>query len=87
MDGREKGRAVFGVAGGDAAPTFEVKKRIFDPVALSVERFVEIALNGSVFLRGDHGDHPLRGGLFEDRVGVVAPIRDQMVGVEPVDQG
>ena len=37
MDGGKEGSGVFGVAGGDAAPTLDVEEGVFDPVAQLVE--------------------------------------------------
>ena len=86
MDGSEEGGRVFCVAGGNASPAFEVEEGIFDQVAQFVEIPVVIALDFAVFPgRYDHL-HVLFGGLFEDRVGVIPAIGQQMFGRDPLDQ-
>ena len=86
MDGGEEGGGVFGVAGGDAAPAFEVKKGVFDPVAQLVEVFVIGSLHGAVFLGGDNRVHALTFSLFQDGVGVIPLVGQQMFGAQALNQ-
>lgn len=86
LDGSEKRFGVFGVSGSDAAPAFEVKESVFDKVTASVKILVVWPLSGAVFLRRDHRNHALGGGLCEDHSGIVALVGDQVIGVDPLDQ-
>ena len=86
MDGGKEGGRILRVAGGDAAPALEVQKRVFDQMAQLVEVFVVSPPNGAVLLGRDHGLHALLFGLFEDGVAVIAPVRDQIIRIEPFDQ-
>ena len=86
MDGGEEGRAVFCVTGSDTAPCFEHEKRIFNQVAQLVEVFVVWSVLFPVFLRRDNRGDALSSRLPEDGIGIVAFIRNQMVGIDPCDQ-
>ena len=86
MDGGEERFAVFGVSCGDTAPSLQVQESVFDPMAELVKFRVVRPLYGAVFLRRYDGVHALRCGLLKDGVGIVAFVRDQMVGVDPFDQ-
>ena len=87
LDGSEKGSGVFGVAGGNAPPAFEVEEGIFDQMAQLVERPVVVPLNFAMLPGRYYRLHALFGSLFEDRVGVIAAISEQMVGGDSLDQG
>lgn len=86
MDCGKEGTAVFGVSGGDSAPAFEMQERIFDQVAQLVEFFVVRSLIDAVFFRRNDGVHAPGGGLLEDRVGIIALVRDEVIGVHALDQ-
>jgi hypothetical protein len=86
VDGGKEGRAVFGVSCCNAAPSFEVQERVFDQVAQFVKVFVIWPLIDAIFLRGNHGVHALRGGLFNDRVGIIALVRDKLICINALDQ-
>ena len=87
MDGGEEGCGVFGVSGCDTPPLLERKKGIFDQMAQLIEVLVIRSLNCSVFLGWNDRVHPLCGCLLENRVGVIPSIGDQMIGINPFDQG
>lgn len=86
VDGGEERFGVFCIARGDAAPSFEHQECIFDQVAQFVEVFVIGPPVFPVFLRRDDGAHTLNCGLLKDGVGIISVIRDQMIGVDPLDQ-
>ena len=86
MDGGEEGGGVFGVAGRDAAPAFEVQKSIFDQMPQLVQILVIRPLGCAVFLRRDNGVHLLRLRLLEDRIGVIALVGQKMLRRQPLDQ-
>ncbi len=86
MDGGEEGGGVFGVAGRDAAPAFEVRKSIFDQMPQLVQILVIRPLGCAVFLRRDNGVHLLRLRLLEDRIGVIALVGQKMLRRQPLDQ-
>ena len=87
MDSGEEGCGVFGVSGCDTPPLFECEKGIFDQVAQLIEVLVIRSLNCSVFLGRNDRVHALCGRLLENRVGVIPSIGDQMIGIDPFDQG
>jgi hypothetical protein len=86
VDGGKEGRAVFGVSCCNAAPSFEVQERVFDQVAQLVKVFVIGSLVDAVFLRRNDGVHALGGGLFNDCVGIIALVRDEVIGLYAFDQ-
>ena len=86
MDGGEEGLGIFSVAGSDAAPSLEMQEGVFNQMTQFIELFVVRPLLFSVFLRRDHGVHPLLCGLLQDGICIVAFIRDQMIGIHPLDQ-
>ena len=86
LNGGEERVGVFCVSGGNAAPAFEVQEGVFDAVTALVKFLVVGPLNGTTFLWRNHRMHALGGGLFEDRIGIVAFIGDQVSGVDPLDQ-
>ena len=83
--GQERG-GPFGVAGSQTPPTLEVAHGVLNQMAQFVEVFVIVALNESVLLGRDHRIHPLSRRLFEDGVGVVAPVGQKMVCGYSCDQ-
>jgi hypothetical protein len=86
LDGGEERSGVFRVTGGDSSPALKVEEGIFDKMAELVEIPIVVALDFAVFPgRYDHL-HVLLGGLFEDRVGVIPAISQQMFGRDPLHQ-
>ena len=55
-------------------------------MAQLIKVFVVRSLNGAAFLRRDHRIHALGGGLRKNGIGIVAFVRDQMIGVYPFDR-
>lgn len=86
MNSGEERRAVFGVSCRDPAPSFEHQERVFDQMAQLIQLLVVRSLLFSVLLRWDYRPHTLGVGLVEDRVGIIAFIRDQMRGIDAFDQ-
>ncbi len=86
MDSGEEGSGVFGIASCDTAPAFEVQDGIFHQVAQFVEIRVVGARRFAVAARRNLCLHPLFGGLFDDRVAVVAFVGDQVFGFQSLDQ-
>ena len=86
MNGSEEGCGVFGVTGGDAAPSFEMEERVLDQVAEFVQIFVVRPGDFPVLLRRDDRAHALGLGLFKDCVRIVAFVSDQLISVDPFDQ-
>lgn len=86
MDGGEEGGGVFGVACGDAAPSFQVQESVFDEVAKLVEFFIMRPLNETVFLGGYDRLHVLVFRLIDEGIAVVATIRQQIVRAQSFDQ-
>ncbi len=86
MDGGEERGAVFGVAGSDAPPSFQMQESIFNQVAQFIEIFVICPLHNAVLLRRDDGVHPACPRQFKDRIGIITFIRDQMAGIHPLNQ-
>lgn len=86
LDGGEEGLAVFGVSCCNAAPSFEHQERIFDEVAQFVKVFVVEPLMDAVFLWWNDGVHALGSGLFNDRIGIITFIGDEILGINAFDQ-
>ena len=86
MDGGEKRRSVFGVTGGDATSTLEVKEGVFDQMAQFVEVAVVFALEEAMSSGRDDRSHALFCGLLEDGIGVVAAISQQIGGAHSLDK-
>ena len=86
MDGGEEGGGIFGVAGRDAAPAFEVQKGVLDEMSQLVQSLVIRPLGYAVFVRRDNGVHLLRFRLLEDRIGVIALVGWKMLRRQPLDQ-
>ena len=77
---------MFGISGCDAAPSLEMKKRVFNPMTQLVQVFVIQPLGGSVFSRRDDGRHALVFGLSDNRIAVLPFIGNQILGCHPFDQ-
>ena len=77
---------MLGISGGDATPPLEMQEGVFDQVAQLVEVFVLGPWRGSVFSGRDHHGPALTASLLDDRLAVIAFIRDQMLGREACDQ-
>ena len=86
MDGGEEGSCVFGIAGGDAAPTLEMEECIFNQMAQAVEIFVVFSLHFAIPFRWDDRLHALFFRLFQDDIGIVTAVGQQVFGGEPFDQ-
>lgn len=86
MDSSEKRGGIFGVSGGDAAPSFEVQESVFNQMAGFVQVFIIRSLNGTVFLRRNDGLHVLFFGLFQDRIAVIAAISQQIFSIQTFNQ-
>jgi len=86
VDSGEEGRAVFGVACRNAPPSFEHQERVFDQVTCFIEVFVVGSLDRAVFLWRDDDVHTPRLRQFKDRIGIIAFVRDQMIGIDPFHQ-
>jgi hypothetical protein len=87
LDGSEERSGVFGIAGGNAPPAFEVEEGIFHQMTKFVEIPVVFPLDFAVLPRRYHWLHALLGSLLKDRVGIIPAIRQQMFGADPFDQG
>jgi len=57
-----------------------MKHCILDEMTESIEGFVILPLDDSILFGRNDGSHPLLDGLFDDGVGIVAPISKQVVG-------
>ena len=77
---------MFGISGGDAAPSLEMKKRVFNQMTQLVQVFVIQPLGGSVFSRRDDCRHALFFGLRDHRIAVIPFIGNQLLGCHPFDQ-
>ena len=86
MHGGEERLAVFGVTGRNAAPPFEDQESVFDEVAQLVKVFVVWPLIDAGFLWRNDGVHALGSGLFNDRIGIIAFVRDEVIGVYTLNQ-
>ena len=86
MDRGEERCPVFGITGRNAAPPFEDQERMFDQVTQLVQVFVVWPLLEAVFLWRNDGVHALGSRLFKDRIGIIALVRDEVIGVYPLDQ-
>ena len=86
MQGGEEGSGALGIAGGDTAPSLEVKDGIFHQMAQFVEMLVIDAWRFAVAARRNLRLHLLSGGLFHDSVAVVAFVGDQVFGGQSLDQ-
>lgn len=86
MNDGQEGRGPFGVAGGDASPAFESQDGVLDQMSLSIEVFIIVALDESVLSGRDHRSHPLSCRLFQDGVGIVAPVGQKMLGRQAFDE-
>ena len=86
MHDGQVGRGPFGVAGGEAAPAFEPQHGVFHQMTQLVEVFVVVALEESMFSGRDHRSHPLSRRLFQDGVGIVAPVGQKMLGRQTCEE-
>ena len=77
---------MFGISGCDAAPSLEMKKRVFNQMTQLVQVFGIQPLGGSVFSRRDDCRHALFFGLSDNRIAVLPFIGNQMLGCHPFDQ-
>ena len=68
LDGSKEGGRVFGVTCSNAAPSLEVKKRIFDQVSQLVECSIILALHLTVLCGRDNHFHVLLNRLFKDGI-------------------
>ena len=86
MNGREVGFGAFGIARGNAAPLFESQESIFDEVSQLVEIGIIVAQLFAICLgRNDHLDSGVLG-FINNRIGIVAFVREQTLGMETPDQ-
>jgi hypothetical protein len=79
LHGSEKGSGPFCITGGNPPPTFEVEDGVFHQMTKFVEIPVVIALDDPVLFGRNHRDHGLPRRLFEESVGVVAPVGQKIV--------
>jgi hypothetical protein len=86
LNGSQEGGGLFGVAGGNASPALEMKESILDQVTQLVEGFVVVALEGSVLFGRNDGGHPLLGGSFENGIGIITPVGQEIIGPEAFNQ-
>ncbi|SDZ04715.1 hypothetical protein SAMN05421755_10929 [Nitrosomonas sp. Nm33] len=86
MDGGEEGSGVFSVSCGNAAPSFQVQEGIFDQVSGLIQIFIIRPLNTTVFLRRDYGLHALSFCLIKNSIAVIVFVRNQLIGMKPLDQ-
>ena len=86
MDGREEGSGSFRVAGGNPAPALEVEHGVFHHVTKFVEILVVRALDDPVPFGRYDWVHSLLRRLFEDGVGIVAPVGQKMLGRQAFDE-
>ena len=69
---------IFLVSGGESAKVFEFCEAAFDVISLFVEFLVVLALHLAVGLRRDHRHRAHGGDMGDDRVAVIAFIRQNM---------
>lgn len=86
MDDGEEGVQVLGIACSQAAPLFEMQKSVFDQVTQPVQLFVVMTWILAVPARRDLRFHALLRGLLDNGIAVIALVRDQMFGFQPLDQ-
>ena len=86
MDGGEEGCGVLGVTGGDAAPALEMKERVLDKVPGLIEFLVVFAHHPAVLFRRNDRLHSPIFRLFDDRIGVISLVRQQMFRRDALDQ-
>ena len=86
VDGGEERGTLFGVSRGDAPPPFQMHECVFNAMAKPVEIRAVRSLYLSVFLWWNDGFHALGFGLFENRIGIVAPICQQIISCYAFDQ-
>ena len=77
---------MFGLSGCDAAPSLEMKKRVFNQMTQLVQVFVIQPLCGSGFSRRDDCRQALFFGLSDNRIAVIPFIGNHMLGCHPFDQ-
>jgi hypothetical protein len=87
LHGSEKGGGPFDITGGNTSPALEVEHGVFYQVAKFIEVLVVSALDQSVLFGWDHRIHPLSCRLFEDGIGVIAPVGQKMVCGYSFDEG
>ena len=80
MNGREKGRGVFGIAGGNAAPALEMKDGVLHQVAQLVEVLIVVTPDQAMLSGRYDRSHALTQGLADNGVGIVTAVGHQMVG-------
>jgi len=77
---------MFGVSGGNTAPAFEMQECVLDQMPEFVQLLVVRSLCGSVFSGRNHRVDTPACGLLDERIAVVAFIRNQMLCRDPFHQ-
>ena len=82
----EEGCRVLGVACGNAAPFFQMQKRILDEMAKTVEILVVFSRLFAVLPGWNHGLHPCSLCLFNEGITVITFIRNQAACIDSFNQ-
>lgn len=64
-----------------------MQEGVFHEMANLVQTLIVRSLDGAISLWGNHGVHALGLGLLQQGIGVIAPIRQQIIRAQAVDQG
>ena len=86
MDGGEERGGMFGISGGDTAPTLEMQESIFNQVSEFIQVTVESALHLAILLGRNHDLHARCIRQIDDRIGVISTIRKQRFSIDALNQ-
>lgn len=75
---------MFSIPGGNLSPVFELQEGVLDQMPKFIETLVVLSGRGSVLAWQNHHVHALAGGLLDNRLAVVAFIRNQMFCRDPL---
>lgn len=86
MYGGKERRGVFSIPYGNATPSFEMKKSIFNKMPQFIQFFIIRSLRLPVLLWRNNDFHSLFFRLFNNGITVIAAVCQQMIGINPFDQ-
>jgi len=86
LDGSDERIKPFGVSGCDTTPLLDVQKCVFNQMPVAIQVLVILARHLPALSRRNLGLHPLGPGLRDNRLAVIALVRDQMPSIDALNQ-
>jgi hypothetical protein len=74
VNSSEEGSRIFGIAGGDSAPTLEVQESVFNEMPNLIEIFVILSLDFTILFWRDNDVHSLIDSLIYNGIAVIPTI-------------